>query len=259
MPEDRPFNWLSATHLRHARQGKYRDVWHLDRYYNPAMDRFVRKSGRTTAGESLKDLYRSTYADGRLAVPRGFLFDVSQAKLVPLRPAKKKTEIIHDGLLYRGRHMMEEFMPTTRPTPALPPPAQGRISILAEFYGHRHPGLGPENANSQFTRLAVFGRPVRRVGAHGTNDALMHGEQVTLRALWKVTIDVDAADFAAFHRRPQPNRLYLLNDDDFLHFFNLMKKAGIRKDPSMFKLIKILSTSAVPQGDPSPAENILMP
>jgi hypothetical protein len=255
---DRPFNWFSKTHLRHAREGKYRDVWHLNRYYNPAMDRFVRKSGgRTKMGESLQDLYRSTYADGRLTAPRGYLFDVGQAKLVPLRP-KKKGEIIHDGLLYRGRTMMEEFLPRSLPQAPIRAPASGRITIQAEFYGHRHPGLGPENPNSQFTRLAVFGRPVQRIGSHGSNDALMGGEQVVLRALWKVTIDVDSADFAAFHRRPQPNRLYLLNEDDFLHFFNLMKKDGIIKDPSPFKLIKILAVSEVPDEEAEAGENVLM-
>ena len=258
MKNDRPFQWFSKTHLRHARQGKYRDVWHQDRYYNPAMDRFVKKSGKTKAGEDLKDLYRSNYADGRLSPPKGYLYDVGQAKLVPSRP-KRKGEIIHDRLLYRGRQMMQEFLPKSLPQAPIRAPAPGRITIQAEFYGHRHPGLGPENQNSQFTRLAVFGRPVHRIGSHGSNDALMGGEQVVLRALWKVTIDVDSADFADFHREPKPNRLYLLNEDDFLHFFNLMEKEGIHKDPSMFKVIKITAVSAVPDEEYEAGENVLMP
>ena len=33
--------WFTPTHLRYAREGRYRDIPYLDRYYNSAMDRFV--------------------------------------------------------------------------------------------------------------------------------------------------------------------------------------------------------------------------
>ena len=249
MPKERPFNWFSPTHLRYARQGRYRDIPYLDRYYNSAMDRFVSKAGRGEKGALNKDLYRSTYVSGALTPPKGYFFDVGRAELVPNRRIIKNREIVKDGLVYRGPHRMRELMPTTGVRVPLPTPAAGRYTIEAALYGRRHPSREESRqGDSAVRKLSVFGRPVRRLGSHGTNDALMGGEQIILRELRTESLDLSAEEFAHFQRVPQENRLYLLNTDDFLLFFKLCRAHGIAIDPSMFHVIKIKGVSVGREG-----------
>lgn len=257
-PKERPFNWFTPTHLRYAREGRYRDIPYLDRYYNSAMDRFVSKGGRGVQGANNKDLYRSNYASGRLKPPPGYMFDVEKAELVPQRRLRKSKEVFHEGLIYRNKHLMEEFLPTIRERAPPPQAAAGRYYIEAALYGRRNPGRQVPKEDTRSRLLSVFGRPVRRVGSHGSNDELMHGEQVVLRELDTASFEVSAADFAAFQRLPQENRLFILNDDDFEHFFAVMQKAGIYKSKSMFKVIKILAVSKSREEAPRSAREVEM-
>jgi hypothetical protein len=248
-PRDRPFNWFTKTHLRYARQGRYRDVFYLDRYYNPAMDKFVSKGGKGLKGQDNKDLYRSTYANGRLTPPKGYMFDVAKAELVPSRRLRKGNEVFHDGLIYRGEHLMREFMPTTR-VREVAAAADGRYTLELALYGRRHPTRKDSKLGEGASKkLSVFGRPLHRVGR--ANNELMHGEQVVLRELRSESLDISAQEFAGFKRKPQENRLYLLNTDDFDYLFKLCVKHGISIDKSMFLVAKIVSVAAGRMGGPA--------
>ena len=236
---------FSPTHLRYARQGRYRDVPYLDRYYNSAMDRFVKKGGSATN----RDLYRSTYAHGTLTPPKGYFFDVAKGDLVPTRKIDKKREVLHDGLLYRGQHLMQELLPRSARAPVAAA-KEGFYTIEAAIYGRRHPSREEaKRANKPVRNLSVFGRPVRRVGSHGTNDALMGGEQVILRELMHISLtNVSSDEFARFQRPPQENRLYIFNTDDCNHFLHLCVKNGISIPYSAIQVVKITGVSVGREG-----------
>jgi hypothetical protein len=212
------------------------------------MDSFVKKGGRGEKGALNKDLYRSMYVQGKLTPPNGYMFDVAKADLVPQRRLRKGNEVFRDGLIYRGEHLMREFLPTA--SVRVPPvaPEAGRYTIEAALYGRRHPSREESRRGNTVRNLSVFGRPVRRIGRHGTNDALMSGEQVILRELRTESLNISAEEFAQFQRSPQENRLYLLNTDDFLLFFKLCKAHGIAIDPSMFHVVKITGVSVGLEG-----------
>lgn len=258
--KERPFDWFGKAHKRHARNGRYRDVVYLDRYYNSAMDRFVKKTGTSKNGLNFKDLYRSTYANEKLTPPHKYLFDVEKAKLVKERPAQQG-EIIHNGLIYRGERLMQEFMPTSMERAPPPTPASGRITIEAVLYGNKHPRRGESRLGEAASKkLTIFGAPK---AWHGGNrivneNVLMRGEQVALRELTQVTFSVSEADYRGFKREPQENRIYLLNDDDYIYFFKMAEKDGKKLNESgMYKVIKTLSVTRS-EGEPRSDLNELL-
>ena len=213
---------------RHGRDAEAnvaeRDSPFWDVYYNYDLKAFKRKTGSIVIGgkkASARDVYVSTYKQGKLKAPSGFLFDTGLGRLVKQR-GLRKGETLNGSIIYNGDYTNSDSIPTG----SLNDFQSGDYTMTLEFYG----GVDESKRNGVDTsnhKNVLVESLIKPTGFADKQKVLME-DTLTLLCDPKI-LNISAADLAKMHRKPytkvdQGGNRYYIGSADYELLMGLIKK-----------------------------------